>query len=58
MHFLKTLARRLFPVTAALLLALPLPVLAQPVALEEGNQFLRLPNIRSLIWVHWVEIIV
>ena len=42
MHFLKNIARRLLPVTAALLLALALPVLAQPVALEEGKEFLRL----------------
>lgn len=42
MHFLQILMRRLLPVTAALLAALSFPLLAQPAALVEGNQYLRL----------------
>ena len=42
MRCLHTLMRRLLPAMAILLMALAFPILAQPVALEEGNQFLRL----------------
>jgi thiol:disulfide interchange protein DsbA len=42
MHFLQTMMRRLLPVTAALLTVLAFPVLAQPTAIEEGKQYLRL----------------
>jgi len=42
MHSLQSRARRLLHVVAAFLAALSLTAAAQPVALEEGNQYLRL----------------
>jgi thiol:disulfide interchange protein DsbA len=44
MPLLQTLTRRLLPVAAAFLAALSLSALAQPVAVEEGKEYLRLKN--------------
>jgi len=44
MHSLQTLMRRMLPLAAVLMAALPLSAAAQSAALEEGNQYLRLKN--------------
>jgi len=44
MHVLQSVARRLLPLAAALFAAVSLGAAAQPVAIEEGKQYLRLKN--------------
>ena len=57
MQPVQTLMRRLLPLAAAFLAALPLAAAAQPAAVEEGKQFLRLASPQSVETGKKIEVI-